>query len=108
MNILFTDVEYLSMRVKIDSCKYHTDRLRTMNPIDHHTLASITSKSLLLPPEKGLSGPSQTVRPFLPHVQEHLRTVHYNKDLVSVLKLLDFEPSLMLVLFLFDLLKCNI
>ena len=53
MNILFTDVEYLSMRVKIDSCKYHTDRLRTMNPIDHHTLASSTSKSLLLSLRKG-------------------------------------------------------
>lgn len=41
--ILFTDVEYLSMKVKIDSCTYHTDRLHTMNPIDHHILASSTS-----------------------------------------------------------------
>ena len=56
--ILFTDVEYLSMKVKIDSCTYHTDRLHTMNPIDHHILASSTSKSLLIPSEKG-----QTDRP---------------------------------------------
>ena len=51
--ILFTDVEYLSMKVKIDSCTYHTDRLHTMNPIDHHILASLTSKSILIPSGKG-------------------------------------------------------
>ena len=46
--ILFTDVEYLSTKVEIDSCTYHTDHLHTMNPIGHHILASLTSKSLLL------------------------------------------------------------
>lgn len=100
--ILFTDVEYLSMKVKIDSCTYHTDRLHTMNPIDHHILASLTSKSIIIP-----SGRVQrTVRDrrYLPRVQVHLKTVRYNKDLVLVLKLL----FLNLVLLLFDVLKWNI
>ena len=59
--ILFTDVEYLLTKVEIDSCTYHTDHLHTMDPIGHHILASLTSKTLLLPSCNGSadrSGPS--------------------------------------------------